>query len=329
MSDAKAALARVGRLEGVRVQDVWPGEATDFTPWLARNLDDLALALSLDLDLDLVETEKAVGPFKADMLLRTVEGEAVVVENMYGTSDHDHLGKLLTYAAGLDATHAILIAERLRPEHRTMLRWLNENSSDPMHYFGVEIKAWRIGESVAAPQFAVVVQPDDWQRQVRSSVSGELRDIQQLYQAFWSEFLPAFHQAHAGWSRANTPGKDNWMNFPAGRTQVSYGANYNYAPCRNAAPSFRVEVYIDGKNREQASSRFDALHQNKEHIEAEYGGSLEWDPLPGARACRIASYYAQDAQVTEREQWPQVREWAVEHLGKLRSAFAPYIANLD
>lgn len=317
----------VGRLESVPVQEVWPGEATDFTPWLAENLDELALALSLDLDL--VETEKAVGSFKADMLLRTAEDDTVVVENMYGTSDHDHLGKLLTYAAGLDATHAILIAEQMRPEHRTMLRWLNEHSSDPMHYFGIEIKAWRIGESAAAPQFAVVVQPDDWQRQVRTSVSGDLRDIQQLYKAFWSEFLPAFHEAHAGWSRATRPAKENWMNFPAGRTRLHYGADYNYAPYRNGAPSFRVELYVDGKDREQASGRFEALRQSQKHIEAEYGDGLEWDPLPSAKACRIASYYPADAQVTEREQWPQIRDWAIAQLGKLKTAFDPYIANLD
>lgn len=329
MADRDVTAAPVGRLEEVPVQDVWPGEATDFTPWLASNLDELALALSLDLDLDLVETEKAVGSFKADMLLRTVDDEAVVVENMYGTSDHDHLGKLLTYAAGLDATHAILIAEHLRPEHRTMLRWLNEHSTDPMHYFGVEIKAWRIGDSVAAPQFAVVVQPDDWQRRVRSSVSGELSDTQQLYQAFWTEFLRAFHQAHAGWSRASSPAKRHYMNFRAGRTRIHYGANYNNAPYRNAAPSFRVELYVDGKNGEQASRRFETLRQDREDIEAKYGSSLEWDPIPSKNACRIASYFPQDAQVTERDQWPQVREWAVEHLGKLRAAFAPYIADLD
>lgn len=317
----------IGRLQAVPVKEVWPGEATDFTPWFAENLDDLSEALTLDLEL--VETEKDVGPFKADMLLRTGDGGTVVVENMYGTSDHDHLGKLLTYAAGLDATHAILIAEQVRPEHRTMLRWLNENSHDPLHLFGIEIKAWRIGESAAAPQFAVVVQPDDWQRQVRASVSSEPTDTQQLYQAFWSEFLPAFHQAHAGWSRASKPTKDSWTNFPAGRSGLHYSANYNNAPSRGKARRFRVELYVDGKNPQQASDRFERLLQSREHIEAEYGESLEWEPLPRSRACRIASYYQDDAVLAQREQWPDIRDWAVGHLGKLKAAFDPYITNLD
>lgn len=327
MSDGDLTATSVGRLEGVPVQDVWPGEATDFTPWLAANLDELAMALGLDLDL--VETEKAVGSFKADMLLSTTADEAVVVENMYGTSDHDHLGKLLTYAAGLDATHAILIAEHLRPEHRTMLRWLNEHSSDPMHYFGVEIKAWRIGESVAAPQFAVVVQPDDWQRRVRSSVSSELSDTRQLYQAFWSEFLPAFHQAHAGWSRASSPAKDHWMNFPAGRTGFHYSANYNRRASNRDGPSFRVELYVDGRDPEQASTRFKELQKNRESIEAAYGEPLAWEPLPNSQSCRVASYYRAEAFVAQREQWPHIREWGIERLGMLKAAFDPYIANLD
>ena len=313
----------IDRLVPVPIRDVWEDEARDFTPWLAENLDDLSEALGIDLELE--STEVRVGPFSADVVLRNAStGKRVVVENMMSNTDHDHLGKVITYAAGLEATHVVLIAESFRPEHRSALQWLNANSTDSVHFFGVVLKAWRIGDSRPAPQLDVVVEPDEWIREAREATQ-DLSDKRLAYREFWSEFLPEFHERHRGWSRANTPAKDNWMNFPAGKTGLHYSVNF----CRpENRPRFRIELYVDAPDKETATARFGELMKQRSAIEDLYGEALEWDTLERSRGCRIASYYWEDADVENRAQWAELRAWAIERMGVLRNALKPYTGQL-
>ena len=313
----------IDRLLPVAIREVWKDEARNLTPWLADNLDALSEALGIDLELE--GTEVRVGPFSADLLLRdTNTGKRVVVENMMVNTNHDHLGKLITYAAGLEVTHAVLVAEKFRPEHRSALQWLNANSTESVHFFGVVLKAWRIGDSKPAPQLMVVVEPDEWTREVRQEApnpSGK----RLAYRDFWSEFLPEFQNRHAGWSSQKTPSKRHWMNFPAGRTDLHYSVNF----CRPSnRPRFRIELYVDAPDKETAAARFEQLKESLGAIDALFGEPLEWDPLEASKGSRIASYYPEDVGVENRDQWTELRAWAVERMGVLRDAFGPYIDEL-
>ena len=143
------------RFRRVQLRDIWPHEAHDFTPWLAENLVFLAEALGMDLELE--ATEKRVGDFRADIVgLNRTDSSRVIIENQLEKSNHPHLGKVLTYAAGLDAAIIIWIAEKFRPEHRDVLNWLNRNMSAALQFFGVEIEVFQIADSPYAPEFTVV-----------------------------------------------------------------------------------------------------------------------------------------------------------------------------
>ena len=143
------------RFRRVQLRDIWPHEAHDFTPWLAENLVFLAEALGMDLELE--ATEKRVGDFRADIVGRNrTDSSRVIIENQLEKSNHPHLGKVLTYAAGLDAAIIIWIAEKFRPEHRDVLNWLNRNTSAALQFFGVEIEVFQIADSPYAPEFTVV-----------------------------------------------------------------------------------------------------------------------------------------------------------------------------
>ena len=145
------------RFRRVQLRDIWPHEARDFTPWLAENL--IFLAEDLNMDLELEATEKCVGDFRADIVCRNrVDNSRVIIENQLEKSNHPHLGKVLTYAAGLDAATIIWIAEKFRPEHRDVLNWLNRNTSTALQFWGVEIAVIQIGDSPYAPKFTIATE---------------------------------------------------------------------------------------------------------------------------------------------------------------------------
>ena len=312
---------RVGELESVSIREVWPDEARDFTPWLADNLDALGSALGMDLELD--GSEVPVGPFSADLLLHDANtGNHVVVENMIGKTDHDHLGKIITYAAGLGASHAVLVAETFRQEHRSALQWLNSNSRDSVSFFGIALKVWRIGDSIPAPQLDVLVEPDEWVRSVHAATTGELSDTQIAYRDWWAEFLPAFHERYPLWSRAKAPSKNHWMNFPSGTPGFHYVVNF----CRrDGRPAFKFELYVDGKDENDADRRFTQLIERRAAIEDAFEDALDWEPLEGRRASRVACYFPEEVAVHARERWHDVRAWTLTRMGPFREVIQQHI----
>lgn len=307
----------LGTLSPVNVRDVWPGgEAGEFTPWLAENADLLGEALGLDLVHE--RTEAEVGRYSADLLFREEStNRLVVVENMFGPTDHDHLGKLITYAAGLGARCAVLISPEYRAEHLSAVSWLNSISADDFAFFGVVLEAWRIDESRHAPRLRVVVQPDSWSRLVRAT-QGTQGEKGQMYQRFWGEFLQAFREAHPDWRNRRNPVTDSWMDFASGRT----GYKFNAAFCRlDGKRRLRSEVYIDLGDREANKREFDRLHNDRAEIEQAAGGALEWARLDDKKASRISLYYAEPIDVSEHDRWPGAQKWLVDAMGRMREAF--------
>ena len=308
----------VDRLVSVPVREVWSDEARKLTPFLATNPDYLSEALGMDLELE--DSEVAVGSFAADLLFRERNsGGRIVVENLIGNTDHDHLGKIITYAAGLDARHAVLIAETFRPEHRSALMWLNANSRDSVSFFGIVLKLWRIKDSPPALQLEVVVQPDEWARRVHRDRENGLTATQRAHRDFWSEFLPAFHARYPSWSRTRTAPTTNWLGLPAGKSGLLYSAGF-CTPRR-----FRIELYVDANDPDHVSRRFGALIVRRDEIHKQFGQGLEWERLESKRASRIASYFPDDVRVQERDRWPEVRDWAIDRLGPLRDALQPHV----
>jgi RecB family endonuclease NucS len=100
----------VGRLQRVALREVWKHEALDFTQWLQNNID--ILNESLDLNLVGAERERSAGDFNVDLVAEDEDGGTVVIENQLEKSNHDHLGKLITYltAIGRVADSSLVLA---------------------------------------------------------------------------------------------------------------------------------------------------------------------------------------------------------------------------
>ena len=157
-----AEIPELGRIEKIDLREAWPNEAEDFTPWLSeQGLDELGEALGLELEMQ--SREAPVGSFALDMLCtESGTNRTVIIENQLGQTDHDHLGKLLTYAGGCDANVIVWIAKEFRDEHRQALELLNQRTGEDTEFFGVVIELWKIGDSHPAPHFKMVVVPNEW-----------------------------------------------------------------------------------------------------------------------------------------------------------------------
>jgi hypothetical protein len=169
--EAKVA-DRFGRLVRLPAKNGWSGEASDFTPWLAENLD--LLGAEIGLSLELREREHQVGRFYLDLLLEDAQGRVVVVENQFGRADHDHLGKTLTYCAGTGAEVVIWIAESFTDEHLAALEWLNDNTLPHVGFFGIEVGLLQIDTSPLAPSLRVVAKPNAWVKRVKPESTAQI-----------------------------------------------------------------------------------------------------------------------------------------------------------
>lgn len=311
-----------GMIEKVPVRELWANEAHEFTPWLAKNADKLGKVLELDLEHQ--RTEVPVGRYSADLLFRDSSGQLVVVENMFGATDHDHLGKLITYMAGLDAHYAVLIAEDIRPEHQSALNHLNTTSGDEFGFFGIIVEAYRIDNSRPAPLLRMAVHPDNWRRSVRATQS--TTPTQQRSLRFWSELLDRIQTAYPDWTQSK-PSKDSWISLPSASSSV---ATYRSAFCRpTGAYRVRVEVYINTREKATTKEVFDYLHDEKQLIERAIREESERDRQDDRQESRISFYFPSNMRVSEEERWPEVQQWLVEVLRKVRETFDPHIEHCE
>lgn len=307
----------LGRLESVPLRDVWTHEAHHFTPWLLGQADRLSEALGMDLEL--TAAEHPVGGFSLDLIGRDLSHDAVViVENQLEATDHTHLGQLLTYAAGTSARTIIWIAAEFREEHRQAVDWLNSIIDEDTHIFGVEVRVVRIGDSVPAPLFDVVAEPNDWQKRFRSeAAAGELTARQGLYRQFWTRYLERVHVEHPGWTRAKLPQKSNWMDAP------SKIRGTHFASVFGRGDRLRSELYVDTGDADETMELFSDLLAHREPIEAAFGGPLIWDELEGRRASSV--YVLTEGSVENEDAHESYIDWFFDQGVRFRRAVDAYL----
>lgn len=76
----------------------------------------------------------------------------IIIENQLEKTNHDHLGKIITYASGKDANYIVWIVKKARNEHRQAIDWLNEHTDSELNFFLIEMGLWKIGSSDVAPK---------------------------------------------------------------------------------------------------------------------------------------------------------------------------------
>jgi len=321
----------LGQLIPVELRTVWKSEPTEFTPWLAEpeNLNLLGEILGLQLDIEAVEVERPVGAFSADIVCPVINTNSlVVVENQLEKTDHDHLGKLLTYSAGLHSAglHAVTvvwIAQKIREEHRAALDWLNEATHENFCFFGLEIELWRIGDSLVAPKFNVVAKPNDWSRATAQAArsSTKITETKRKHLDFWHGFQEVLESKRGPVRGTSKPQPQNWMNYKIGHKDFRLGAS-----CGMNDQFISIYLYISGDN---ADKRLAGLEQQKTEIEEELGFSLEWgSQKETASNDRRVSTTESNTDPNDKSDRPRQYEWLAERLNKMHQVFAPRIQKL-
>ncbi|HEX9995225.1 MAG TPA: hypothetical protein VGB14_20050 [Acidimicrobiales bacterium] len=173
-----------------RLREAWKGEAADFTPLLAEQLDAIGSVIGVDLASVGASEVPTTGGRRIDVVAHDADGSEFVIENQYGTADHDHLTRGLAYAVARRARGLVVVAEQHRDEFRAVAQYLNElaelDQERGIAVWLVEARAVRIDDSPWAPLFTAVVAPNNFTarvEQVKQSEAG-LRSLDD----FWAQF---------------------------------------------------------------------------------------------------------------------------------------------
>lgn len=302
----------IGKLHRVALREVWKHEAYDFTQWLQANVDVLNEALSFNLVN--IDREQAAGAFSIDLVAEDENGGKVIIENQLEKSNHDHLGKLITYLTAMNARAAIWIVSEPRPEHVAAMSWLNDNSS--ADFYLLKVEAVQIGDSAPAALMTVIVGPSD----DKSSVARTNREFaarHDIRHSWWSLLVKrpdAKLHAHI------TPGVQSWIGTSSGVR----GLQLNYVIMQDES---RVELYIDRGTDEENKAIFDHLFRQRDAIEAAFGGPLTWERIDTRRACRIKAIVPGGYKAPDGD-WEGIQTQHVSAMNRLEAALRPYLKML-
>lgn len=271
----------IGKLEEVDIRELWKHEQYDFSEWLSKkeNIENLNDILGLTL-VD-ISKETYVGSYRCDLFAKDeTTGIKVIIENQLEMSNHDHLGKIITYASGLDAKVVVWIVKEAREEHRSAIEWLNNNTNSNINFFLIEIHAYKIGNSDNAPMFQVIEQPNDFIKNNKSINSNDTMNKSQSQRLeFWNQFNNVLIERGKPFNvrKATT---DHWYNVAIGTSDAHIDITLV-----NKDSVIGVELYITD-NKEL----FDKLYQRKDEIENDLGFKLDWRRLNNGKASRIVIF---------------------------------------
>lgn len=305
----------IGKLEEVDIRELWKHEQYDFSEWLSKkeNIENLNDILGLTL-VD-ISKETYVGSYRCDLFAKDeTTGIKVIIENQLEMSNHDHLGKIITYASGLDAKVVVWIVKEAREEHRSAIEWLNNNTNSNINFFLIEIHAYKIGNSDNAPMFQVIEQPNDFIKNNKSTNSNDTMNKSQSQRLeFWNQFNNVLVERGKPFNirKATT---DHWYNVAIGTSDAHIDITLV-----NKDSVIGVELYITD-NKEL----FDKLYQKKDEIEDDLGFKLDWRRLNNSKASRIVTFI-KGLNFDDHGNYNELMNKAIDLAVLIRDTFKKYI----
>lgn len=306
---------KIGKLTEVDVRDLWKHEQYDFSNWLEKEENIKLLDDEIGLTLMDINKEVYIGSYRCDLVAKDeTTGQIVIIENQLEATNHDHLGKIITYAAGLDAKTIIWIVKEAREEHKAAIEWLNNNSSEEIGFFLIELHAYKINDSLPAPMFKVVEKPNNFTKTSKQNYSDkELNRSQNERLMFWEEFNTVIVAKGKPFS-VRKPTTDHWYDVAIGTSEAHMAINLV-----NKENKIVLELYIlDNKKL------FDHLYEDKEKIENTLQMNFSWERLDGKKASRI-KHDVLGLDFSDHSNYPQLMDECIEKILKMRDVFKKYL----
>lgn len=304
----------IGKLEKVKLRDIWEHEASDFTCWLEDNISELSNFISIDLEV--LEREKKVGSFSIDLYAETSEGEKVIIENQLEKTDHNHLGQVITYFTNLEAKFVIWIAKEARQEHANAINWLNESTD--INFYLIQIEAYKIGNSKPAPYFKIVCQPDEDIKAIGAEKKG-FTEREKFNVSFWEELMKKCSNTLPHFSNKKAS-KYHYHSGSAGKSGFSFVFLVT-------SKFYGVELYIDVGDKDKNKEIYHQFYANKDVLEQVFPNSLIWDELPEKRASRVR-YIIKEKSILNSN-LNEAQEEMISEMKKFESILRPQIKSLN
>lgn len=306
---------KLGKLTEVDVRELWHHEQYDFSNWLAKDENIEMLNEIIGLTLIDIDKEVYVGSYRCDLVAKDeTTGIKVIIENQLECSNHDHLGKIITYASGLDAKVVIWIVKEAREEHRSAIEWLNNNTNKEINFFLIELHAYKIGDSLPAPKFEVNEKPNDFIKNAKGTgISGEMNKSQSERVEFWTQFNETVISRGKPFNirKAST---DHWYDVAIGTSEAHIGINLV-----NKESSIVVELYIN-----DSKALFDRLFDLKDDIEEELGFKMDWQRLDDKKASRI-KYSIPGLNFDDHANYDDLMNQIIDKVVIMKKVFVKYI----
>ena len=306
---------KLGKLKEIDIRKVWGHEQYDFSKWLSTEENIKELGDTLNLSLTDIETEKLVGAYRCDILCKDeLTGKTVLIENQLEKTNHDHLGKIITYASGLDASVVVWIVSAARDEHASAIEWLNKHTDDDLSFFLIEVHVFTIGESAPAPQFKVIEQPNDFAKKAKNMAnSPNLNNSQAKRLEFWNRFNEVIEERGKPFNKRKAT-TDHWYSVAIGPSDCHISVDLV-----NRDHKIRVGLWIaDSKDL------FDRLYAHKQEIETNLGMHLNWDRLDNKKASVICTYIS-GLDFNDQSNYDMLMNQTIDTVLKLRQAFANFV----
>lgn len=308
-----------GKLEEITdLRDYWKNEASDFTPWLAKEENISLLSEAIGLDITIEERESNVGDFNVDIYASETETDRkIIIENQLEATDHDHLGKLITYASGKEANIIIWIVKEAREEHRAAIEWLNNHTDKEIGFFLCEIKIYKIENSKPAVKFEVIQRPNEWAKEIKNM---DLTQTEQLRYEYWTAYNDyAFNNAknieYAKIFGKRKPSKSPSMGLRIGKSNCNIEV---WQTRKDNSIKIELRIY---DNKEL----FDELFNYKENIESETGLEFEWQELPKNNEKISRIIIQKKVDFDNKEKWEEQFDWIIDTAIKMKKTFTKYI----
>lgn len=298
----------LGKLEKVELRDIWKHEALDFTKWLSKEENIAILSKELGIDIEVLDIEMNVGRYNVDIFAKDSQSDRkIIIENQLETTDHDHLGKVLVYSAGLDANIAIWIVKDVNEEHKQAVEWLNENTFDNINVFLVKVELWKIGDSLVAPKFQVICEPNNWAKALKEKSYDDASGVKLENLNYWRGFVDYSKSIDKSFI-TQKPSIHNWYVVRIGssdyKIRLLYNSSLNSVKCQFAV--YDKEFYKK-------------LEIEKESIDSEIP-NLEWDYVEDRKGDKISLTYDNVSEDIEGSY-----KWLLDNAIRFRDIFLKYL----